>query len=369
MNGNDRQKIITKTSIIGILANLVIASVKIIIGIMANSLAIVSEGVNNASDSATSFIMLIGTKLSNKKPDKDHPFGHGRVEYLTGIVIGVIILMTGIGLIRESIDSIMHPKGMSVNALAVGIIVFSAVAKYALGEYTERRGKSVESDALIALGKDSKNDSFISIITIVSSLIFIFTGYSLDAYAGLVFSLVILKAAYETLKNTADEIIGRPGKFELAKQLYQEISKTEGIYSIADMMLHSYGPEKYSGSVNVEINHDKTVGEVYEFLHELQLRIMHEYNVTMVFGIYAVDEDHPYMRELRKAIAEFIRPIEHVKSYHAVYISEETNTIYCDFIVDYDLQDWDGLKENFCKYMAEKYPDYSVELVIETEFV
>lgn len=369
MNGNERQRIITKTSIVGIIANLIIASIKILIGIVANSLAIVSEGVNNATDSASSFIMLIGTKLSTKKPDEDHPFGHGRIEYLTGLVIGIIILMTGIGLIRESIYSIMQPKGMSVNALAVGIIVFSAIAKYTLGEYTMRKGKSVESDALIAIGKDSKNDSFISIITIVSSLIFIFTGYSLDAYAGLIFSLVVLKAAYDTLKNTADDIIGRPGKEELARKIIAEIKATEGIYSVADMMLHSYGPERYSGSVNVEIAYDKTVGEVYEFLHDLQLRIMHEYDVTMVFGIYAVDEDHPEMRALRETIASFVREKEHVKSYHAVYLSKSSNKIYCDFIVDYDLDDWDALRREFCEFMAEKYPENSIELVIETEFV
>ncbi|MDD5823860.1 MAG: cation diffusion facilitator family transporter [Firmicutes bacterium] len=365
----DRQKIITRTSIIGILTNLAIASVKIICGLLVNSIAIVSEGINNASDSASSFIMLIASKLSNKKPDKDHPFGYGRIEYLSGVVIGIIILLAGISLIKESIDGIVNPSELQVTIAAIGVVVFSAIVKYILGAYTQRKGEAVESEALIAIGKDSKNDSFISIITIASSVIFLLTGLSLDAYAGLIFSLVILKTAYETLKNTADDLIGRPGKEELARQLIHEIRETEGIYSVADMMLHSYGPERYSGSVNVEVDHKKTIGEVYEFLHELQLRIMHEYGVTLVFGIYAVDEDSDYMRQLRSTIAEFARNHEHIKSYHAVYLSKASGRIYCDFIVDYNLNDWDALEAEFAEYMGERYPDNTIELTIETEFV
>lgn len=369
MDSKDRQKIMTRTSIIGILVNLVIATVKIVVGLLVSSLAIVSEGINNATDSASSFIMLAGSKLSARKPDKNHPFGYGRIEYLTGMVIGVIILMTGIGLIRESIDGIIHPSDMRVTVPAVGIVVFSAVVKYALGTYTLNKGRAIESDALIAIGQDSRNDSFISIITIVSSVVFLIWGVSLDAYAGLIFSLVVLKAAYDALKNTADDLIGRPGKEELARELLSLIRSQDGIYSVADMMLHSYGPDRYSGSVNVEIDHEKTIGEVYEFLHELQLKIMHEYNVTMVFGIYAVDEDSPYMKSLRANIAEFVKGNEHIRSYHAVYLSEATQRIYCDFIVDYDLEDWDAVREEFTRYMLEKYPDNTIELAIETEFV
>ena len=136
-----------------------------------------------------------------------------------------------------------------------------------------------------------------------------------------------------------------------------------------DMMLHNYGPEAWSGSVNVEIDHKKTVGEIYQFLHELQLRIMHEYHVTMVFGVYAVDYDGEYMKELRKTIAGFIRKQEHVKSFHAVYIDQRSDKIYCDFIVDYELKDWEELKKEFEQYMAEKYTGKEVVLTIETEYV
>jgi len=135
------------------------------------------------------------------------------------------------------------------------------------------------------------------------------------------------------------------------------------------MMLHNYGPDAWSGSVNVEIDHKKTVGEIYRFLHELQLRIMHEYKVTMVFGVYAVDNDNEAARELRKNIASFVSSHEHVKSYHAVYIDSEKSRLYCDLIVDYGLKDWDALREEFTEYIKGLYPQYELELTIETEFV
>lgn len=369
MESIDRQKVITRTAIIGIITNLVIAAVKVIIGLVVSSLAIISEGVNNASDSATSFLTLIGAKLSTKHPDEKHPFGYGRIEYLTALVIGIMILFTGVSMLRESIDAIIHPAKMAVTILAICIVGGTAIVKFILGVYTERKGRAVGSESLIAVGKDSKNDSFFSLVTIISSIIFLVSGISLDAYASVVFSFVVLKTAYETLKDTASDLIGTTGRDDLAKTLYNEIAATEGVISVADMMLHSYGSDSYSGSANVEIDHKKTIGEAYEVLHDLQLRIMNEHNVVMVFGIYAVDKDSPYMKELRSCISEFTKGQEHIKSFHALYLSPTTKTIYCDFIVDYDLRDWDGLREEFLEYMAGKYPDNPVQLVIETEFV
>ncbi|MDO5446090.1 MAG: hypothetical protein Q4F31_10785 [Eubacteriales bacterium] len=135
------------------------------------------------------------------------------------------------------------------------------------------------------------------------------------------------------------------------------------------MMLHNYGPDAWSGSVNVEMDHSKTVGEIYRILHRLQLDIMHNYHVTMVFGVYAVDNDHEEVRVLRQQISSFVKSHEHVKSYHAVFLCHETKEIYTDFIVDYQLQDWDGLHREFTEYMKGLYPEYQTELTIETEYV
>ena len=366
---NTREGIIVTTSGMGILVNLLIAVTKIVVGLISSSIAIISEGANNAGDALSSVMALIGAKLAKKHPDEKHPFGYGRIEYLCGLVIAVVILVTGIELLIGSAKRIFHPETLHISYIALVLVALSAAVKFFLGNYTVRMGRKVGSTALEAVGTDCKTDCFASIITIVSALIFLVFKWNVDAYAGVITSLLLIKAGVEALRETLGEILGRPGDKELAAKLYKEIRSTDGILAAVDMMLHNYGPEAWSGSVNVEIDHKKTVGEIYQLLHELQLRIMHEYHVTMVFGVYAVDYDGEYMKELRKTIAGFIRKQEHVKSFHAVYIDQRSDKIYCDFIVDYELKDWEELKKEFEQYMAEKYTGKEVVLTIETEYV
>lgn len=368
-NYESREGIITATSALGISINIILAIIKVIIGVLASSIAIISEGANGAADALSSFLALIGTWLAKKRPDEKHPFGYGRIEYLVSLIISVMILVTGVEMLLSSVKLIFHPEELKVSYLAIAIVAMSAVVKFFLGVFTIKTGKAVDSGALIGIGLEGRNDAFASVITIASSLIFLIFHISLDAYAGIIISALLLKAGIEVLKETLDDLLGRPGEEELAKELYQEIRQTDGILAAADMMLHNYGPNAWSGSVNVEIDHAKTVGEIYQFLHELQLRIMHEHNVTMVFGVYAVDNDHEYVRELRRKISQFVKTENHILSYHAVYIDSNSKTIYCDFIVDYALRDWEVLEVKFKEYISQFYEEYDIELVIETEFV
>jgi len=364
-----RDGIISVTSGLGIFVNVVLSLMKILVGVMVSSIAIISEGINNAADVLSALLTLVGTKLAGKHPDENHPFGYGRIEYLASLIVSVLILVTGAEMIKSSIELIFHPKELNISVVSLCLIAASALVKLFLGNYTIKMGNKAGSNALVGVGVDARADSYASIITIVSALIFLIFHISVDAYAGVIMSILILKAGYELMKETVADLIGRPGEHDLAVKLYKEIRSTEGIISAVDMMLHNYGPDAWSGSVNVEIDHEKTVGEVYQFLHDLQLRIMHEYNVTMVFGVYAVANDHESTKELRKNIASFVRGKELVKSYHAVYVDEDEHQIYCDFIVDYKLQDWDGLQTEFKSYMKALYPDFSSVLTIETEFV
>lgn len=364
-----RDEIISSTSLLGIIANILIAASKVIIGLIASSIAIVSEGVNNAADALTSVLTLVGAKLAKMHPDSKHPFGYGRIEYLSGLVIAILIFVTGFEMLTSSVRLIFHPEPLAISYLSLIIVAASAAIKFFLGVYTMKMGKKANSSSLTGVGADCRNDAFASIITIVAALVFLIFDFSIDAYAGIIISLLILKAGFDVLKDTVGDLLGRPGEKELAVELYGLIKSTPGILGVADMMLHNYGPDAWSGSVNVEIDESKTVGEIYEFLHELQLRIMHEYKVTMVFGVYAVDNDHENVKELRSRVLDFIKTEEHIKSFHAVYIDKKSDTIYCDFIVDYALRDWDAVREKFATYMNGFYPGKKLELTIETEFV
>lgn len=364
-----REGVVVATSALGILVNLVIATVKVIVGVAVSSIAIVSEGVNNATDCATSLITIVGTKLSAKRPTSKHPFGYGRIEYLTSLVISIIIFVTGFELLISSIRRIFAPEELSISYVTLAIIALSAVMKLVLGSYTVGEGKRVGSDSLIALGKDCRNDSLVSLVTIISALVFLLFDFSIDAYAGIITSLFVLKAGFEVLRDTVSNLLGRAGNKELADKLYKIILDEPIVLNAADMMLHNYGPEAYSGSVNIEIDHEKTIGEAYAVIHALQLKIMHEYNITMVFGMYAVDTDHEEILKMRKEISQFVRGREHVQSYHALYLDPDNGDIYCDLVVDYELRDWDELRKDFTEYMAKLYPNSRLELVIETNYV
>lgn len=368
-NPNEREGVITAVSALGIAVNLLIAAAKVVLGLLASSIAIVSEGINNASDALTSVLTLVGSRLAGKHPDKKHPFGYGRVEYLTSLVISGLILFTGIEMLISSVRLIFEPLELNISVLALAVVAVSALIKFFLGVFTVNAGRSSDSGALVGVGLDCRNDSFISLFTILSALIFIVFHVSVDAYVGVLMSLLVIKAGFDVLRDTVSELLGRPGDAELAAKLYREIRSTPGILGAVDMMLHNYGPDAYSGSVNVEIDHEKTVGEAYDFLHALQLRIMREYNVTMVFGVYAVDSDHEEVKVIRTHIADFVRGHEHVKSFHAVYLDPCSPRLYCDLIVDYELRDWELLREEFTAFMLERFPDRELVLTIETEFV
>ena len=369
LDPDSREGIITTTSGLCILANFFIASIKVEGGLLSSSIAIISEGVNNASDVLTSLLTLIGTRLAGKHPDEKHPFGYGRIEYLTSLVIAVLILIAGAEMLLGSAKRIFEPADLSISYIDLAIVAVSAVVKFFLGNYAIKMGKKADSGALEAVGLENRSDAFVSTVTIASALIFVLFHISLDAWAGLFTSAMILKAGIVVLSRTVSELLGRPGEKELAQRLYRKIRATDGVLNAADMMLHNYGPDAWSGSVNLEIDHKKTVGEIYQFLHALQLRIMHEDHVTMVFGVYAVDGDDPQSRQLRRNIGQFIREQPHVKSFHAVYTEPESRKIYCDFVVDYELMDWEPIKEEFLASMDQLYPGHEIVLTIETEYV
>ena len=366
---DSREGVILTTCGLCAIVNILCSVLKIIIGLAVSSIAVVSEGLNNAADAASSLLTIVGTKLAGKHPTEKHPFGYGRVEYLTSLIIAGVILYTGIESFTGAVDGILHLYEMELSFLITGFIAVSAIIKMFLGTYMIREGKRIDSGSLVAVGKECRADCVVSVMTILATLVYLLFDLSLDAYAALITSIFIIKAGAEVLKDTVSELLGRPGDKALAQELYRVIREEPMVLNAADMMLHNYGPDAYSGSVNIEIDCSKTVEEVYSNIHALQLRIMHEYHVTMVFGIYAVNNDRETLKELRGYIARFVREQEHVRSYHALYIDPKTNDIYCDLVVDYSLRDWDALEEEFRAYMRERYPQNRVEVVIETEYV
>lgn len=368
LDKNSREGIISATSILNIIVNVLIALSKIVVGLLSSSIAIVSEGVNNAADVLSSLLTLIGTKLAQKKPNADHPFGYGRIEYLTGLVISILIIYGGIQMISESIRLMFNPEEVKISYVSLAVVAVTAIIKFMLGNYTVSMGRKAESDTLEAVGVECRNDSYGSVLTIASALIYLLASVSIDAYVGLFTSCMIVKAGVDILRSTISKLLGQPAEKQLVNELYSEIRNTKGIINAVDMVLHDYGPDAYTGSVNVELDHSKSIGEMYPILRQLQIRIHEKYNVVMVFGFYAVDPNGEKADELIRTITAYVRNEEHVKSYHAVYHDPDTNRIYCDLVLDYDAEPAEVIG-GFREYMKKYYPDKEIQVNIDTEFV
>ena len=235
-----RDGVVAATSVLGIIVNVLIAALKVAIGVFASSIAILSSGVNNATDALTSVLTLVGTKLSAKRPDAKHPFGYGRIEYLTSLVIAGLILFSGFEMLIGSVELIFEPAEMRISYLMLVIIAVTAVIKYFMGVYMIRTGRKVDSGALVAVGLEGRNDAFVSLVTLFSAGVFLLFGWDIDAYAGVFTSVIILKAGFDVLRETVSALLGKPGQEELARQLYKELRAEPLVVNAADMMLHNY---------------------------------------------------------------------------------------------------------------------------------
>ena len=257
-NEENRNKVIVKTSVVGIVTNVILASVKAVIGLMANSIAVVLDAVNNLSDALSSIITIVGNKLSRvgnklsrKLPNEKHPLGYGRIEYLTAMVIASIVIYAGITSCVESVKKIVHPEEADYSTVSLVIIAIAVVVKVILGRYVKSQGERVNSGSLIASGSDALFDAILSLSVLASALIFIFTGLSLEAYVGVLISIFIIKAGFEMLKDTVSDLLGKKNDNELTKQIKSLIRSEEGIHGAYDLVINDYGPEKKLASVHV----------------------------------------------------------------------------------------------------------------------
>ncbi len=222
---NNREKVVIKTSIISILSNIVLAGFKAFIGLLANSIAIISDAVNNLSDALSSIITIVGTKLAGRKPNKKHPYGYGRIEYITSLIVSVIVLYAGITALIESIKKIIHPEVSDYSYVTLIILIAGIIVKFILGLYVKKKGKSVNSDALVASGTDAFNDAILSISVLASAVIYMVFNISLEAYVGVLLSLVIIKSGIELIKESVDNMLGIRVESSLSRQIKKRCSE------------------------------------------------------------------------------------------------------------------------------------------------
>ena len=364
-----RDKTIIRTSIIGILANVFLAGFKAAVGLLAHSIAIVLDAVNNLSDAASSLITIVGTKLAGREPDRKHPFGYGRIEYLTAMIISVIVLYAGITSFTESVKKILHPDTPDYSVAALVIVAVGVVVKILLGRYVKGVGEKVKSDSLVNSGEDARLDSIISASTLVAAVIFLLTGLSLEAWLGAVISLVIIKSGVEMLRETLSRILGERADSELARDIKATVLSFPGVSGAYDLILNNYGPDTYNGSVHIEVPDTTSAGDLDELIRSITLAVLAKHHVILTaIGVYSVNTHDDQAAHMRDQIKEKILAREHVLQMHGFYVNEEKKTIRFDVVISFDAPDRRAEYAEICRIVSELYPDYTLQIAMDTDF-
>lgn len=362
-----REKTILRTSGIGIAVNLLLGVLKVIFGLFSGSVALISDAVNNITDSSSSLITIIGTKIAGRDATAAHPFGFGRIEYLTSMIIGIIVTVTGFETFISSVKQIIYPQQVSYSVVTVIVIIATMIAKIILGTYTENVGKRVDSGALKASGADSKNDALISLVTLISAGVFLISGFSIDAWAGALISIFIIKTGVEVLMETLSKLLGEKADDEIAAGIIKMISESEVIGDPHDLVINNYGPEMHTGSVNVEIDAGLTIDDVYPIIRDVQANVYAKYKVFLVFGFYAVNSKDPTVIKLTEALQNITGGIDEVAGFHGIYVDHKNKVISLDLTIRFGC-DRKAVCSNVVKRICEQFPDYVVSANIDSIF-
>ena len=361
----NRVKIIIKTSIIGIITNIFLATFKAVIGFFSNSIAMILDAVNNLSDAMSSLITIIGAIFGAKKPDKYHPFGYGRVEYITSMIVASIVFYAGIASLIESVRKIFYPETADYGFDDIFIMVVAIIVKLILGRYVKEQGEKVNSGALIASGSEASFDAVLSASVLASTVIFLIWNISLEAYVGVLISIFIIKTGVEIMLETLNDIIGRRGDPNMSKKIKSLLNEEPEVKGTYDLILFDYGPTKYYASVHIEIPDVMTVDEVDLLIRRLQLKVFRNTGVVLSgVSVYSYDTKNKDSVIIRDKIQEVVLSHEWALQMHGFYL--DNKTILFDVVMSFDVDKKIALK-TLIKEVQALYPEYNFIIVPDAD--
>ena len=357
-----RQKVIVRTSLIGIAVNILLAAFKAAVGLLSNSIAVILDAVNNLSDALSSVITIFGAKLAGRKPDKDHPLGHGRIEYISALIVAAIVMYAGITSLVESVKKILDPQKPDYSMTSLVIIGVAVLAKILLGRYVKKTGEKTHSGALVASGTDALSDAALSLAVLLTALLYTFKGISLEAYVGVVISGFIIKAGYEMISDTVKDILGRRANVEVSNRIKEIVTEEPDVLGAYDLFIHDYGPDKAYASVHVELPDNMTVDKVDVLTRKLTDRVYRETGVILTgVGVYSRNTDAKAER-VRRDIEKIVMAHEWALQMHGFYIDEERKIIRFDVVMSFDISQPEGIK-TICDEVKQIYPEYDLVIV------
>ena len=318
-NTNDlvvRGKYGVLSGLVGIVTNLILCSIKIFAGLISGSLSIMADGINNLSDAGSSIVTMVGFKLATLPPDEEHPFGHERIEYISGMIVAFIIVIIGLSLLKSSIEKIINPTPVDANVYVYIILVSSILLKLWQGMFNRKVGKKINSTAILATAQDSLNDVISTFVVLVGIIVSILTSLNIDGYLGILVSLFILKSGIDLVRETAKPLIGVAPSKEEVEEISNKILSYDGILGIHDLVFHSYGPNKKFITVHTEVDASVNVMLSHDMIDNIERDFKYELNIDLVIHMDPVDIQDENTNFYKKVVQEIIENYDSTFSIH-----------------------------------------------------
>lgn len=367
-----RLRIGTVGGFCGITVNLLLAVMKLIAGLLFGSIAITADSINNMTDAISSVITLIGFKLSGKKPDTDHPYGHGRIEYISGLAMAFVVLMLGITLVKSAVDRIIHPQAIVFSYLTVAVLVISILAKLWMALFYKKLSKLTDSKTFDAASADSRNDCLSTFAVLLSTVIYAIWQIDLDGYIGLAVSLFIVVSGIGLIKETLDPLLGQPPSKELVDEITERTLKHDGVIGIHDLVVHNYGPGRLFASLHVEVPAYEDLLKSHDMIDNIEKEFLEEMHLEMVIHIDPVVTDDPYVNTLKNSVLQILSDINPNLSMHdfrAVTGPTHTNLIF-DVVLPHDYSDSTKiLKQKIDNKLQKDNPDCFTVITFDRSYI
>ena len=347
--------------IVGIVCNIFLFLGKLIIGLLAGSVAVVADAVNNLSDAASSVITLLGFRLAQQPADEDHPYGHARYEYLSGLAVAVVVLVIGVELATDSVKKIFQPEAMEVSVVTVAILTASIAVKLWMRVFFRTLGKRIDSTTLLAAAMDSRNDVIASTAVLTGCLISRYFHVDVDGYMGMAVAVFILYSGWGIVRETISPLLGKQADRELVERIRQLVLSHEKVLGIHDMLIHDYGPGRCYASVHVELNAEEDPVSCHDLLDDIENDVLEQMNIQMVIHYDPVDVNDREWKEMQLLTDRVVRHVHPALSIHDLRISrvEETPKLVFDLAVPFRMEcDQEELRRRICKAIAKKKPQY-----------
>ena len=362
----------TLGAVVGIFLNICLFTGKYLAGFFSGSIAIMADAFNNLSDAGSSFISLIGFVFSGKKPDLDHPFGHGRIEYLAGLGVSFLILLMGVELAKNSVQKILHPVSVQISTLSIAVLSASILVKLYMAYYNHAIGKKIRSATMAATATDSLSDAPATTVVLLAMLFLAVTGINIDGYCGILVAVFILAAGIGAAKETVSPLLGQAPDPEFVKEIKELVMQHEEVLGIHDMAVHDYGPGRVMVSLHAEVSGDGNIYELHDLIDQIERELKEKLHCETVIHMDPIDVGNEKTVEMKEEMVKLVKAIDErltIHDFRMVTGTTHHNMIF-DVVIPADFKlSQEELKDIIQKKVWEKWPDYYVVIDVDTAYV